>query len=91
MLRCVTVRELSSVLPFCQFCRFLIYISVRFIYISFTLLFALSFPFHLAKIPPCHFCLAICAICGKSLFLNGFFLPKRLPKPIINVIKKLSH
>ena len=59
MLRCVTVRELSSVLPFCQFCRFLIYISVRFIYISFTLLFTLFFFFSSCQNPampflPCH-------------------------------------
>ena len=42
MLLCVTVRELSGVLPFCQFCHFLIYISARFVYISFTFLFSFS-------------------------------------------------
>ena len=91
MLRCVTVRELSIVLAFCRFCRFLIYISARFIYISFTFSFPLFFSFLPAKTTPCHFCLAICAICGKSLILNSFFLPKRLPKLAISASKKLSH
>ena len=44
------MRELSSVLPICQFFGFLIYISVRFIYISVTLLFTCFFSHHLAKI-----------------------------------------
>ena len=46
----MTVRELSSVLPSCRFCHFLIYISVRFVYISFTFSFTLFFPPLLAKI-----------------------------------------
>ena len=51
-----TVRELSSVLPVCQFFGFLIYISVRFIYISVTLLFTLFFSSSLCQNPcPCHF------------------------------------
>ena len=91
MLRCVTVRELSHGKPFCQFCHFLIYNSVRFIYISVTFSFTCFFLFRLAKIPAMPFCLAICVMSGKSLFLNGFFLPKRLPKPAINAAKKSSH
>ena len=59
MLLCVTVRELSVVLSFCQFCDFLIYNSVRFVYISVTLLFTLFFLYLPAKIhalpfAPCH-------------------------------------
>ena len=46
MFRSVTVRELSGVMPFCQFCHFLIYISARFIYISFTFLFHSLYPPH---------------------------------------------
>ena len=83
-----TVRELSSVMAFCQFCRFLIYISVRFIYISVTLSFFFSF---LPESTPRHFYLANLAIRGKSLFLNSFFLPKRLPKLAANATKTLSH
>ena len=45
MLRNATVRELSQCFAFCRFCHFLIYISVRFVYISFTFLFTLSFSF----------------------------------------------
>ena len=88
MLLCVTVRELSGVLPFCQFCHFLIYISARFVYISVTLSF---FFFCLSKSPPCHFYPAMCAIYGKSLILNGFFLPKRLPKLATLATKMLSY
>ena len=46
MLRNATVRELSQCFAFCRFFGFLIYISVRFIYISVTLLFALFFSSH---------------------------------------------
>ena len=83
----VTVRELSSVMAFCRFCRFLIYISVRFIYISVTLSFFFSC---LLKTTPMPFYPAILAIRGKSLILNGFFLPKRLPKLAANATKTLS-
>ena len=73
MIRCVTVRELSSVMSFCQFCRFLIYISVRFIYISFTFSFTLFFLFHLATngspaILPCHACHLWQVIVFKGIF-----------------------
>ena len=91
MLRCATVRELSRVMSFCQFCDFLIYISVRFVYISFTFFFALFFPSCHAQIPATPFCLATRAICGKSLILNRFFLPKRLPKIATRAAKMLSH
>lgn len=74
------MRELSHVLPFCQFCHFLVYNSVRFIYISVTSLFTCFFPACLLESTPCHFYPAICAICGILLILNDFFLPKRLPK-----------
>ena len=45
MLLCVTVRELSAVLPVCRFFRFSIYNSARFVYISFTFSFTLFFLF----------------------------------------------
>ena len=53
------MRELSLGTAFCRFCRFSIYNSVRFVYISVTLLFTLFFLFLLAKIYampflPCH-------------------------------------
>ena len=83
-----TVRELSLVMPICQFCRFLVYISVRFVYISFTLSFFFSC---LLKSTPMPFYLAILAMCDISLILNGFFLPKRLPKLAANAPKTLSH
>ena len=73
MLRCVTVRELSVVLSFCQFCDFLIYNSVRFVYISVTLLFTLFFLYLPAKICALPFLLVICVMSGKSLILNRFF------------------
>ena len=88
MLRCVTVRELSSVMAFWRFCHFLIYNSVRFVYIPVTSSF---FFFCLSKSLPCHFYPAICVMSGKSLFLNGFFLPKRLPKLANNAIKMISY
>ena len=44
------MRELSSVMPVCRLFHFLIYISVRFVYISVTLLFTCFFPPLLAKI-----------------------------------------
>ena len=76
----MTVRELSSVLPSCRFFRFSIYNSARFVYISFTFSFTLFFLFCLPKSTPRHFYLATNGMNGKSLILNGFFLPKRLPK-----------
>ena len=88
MFRSVTVRELSLGKAVCQFCHFLIYNSVRFIYIPVTFSF---FFFCWLKLTPCHFHLAIRAICGKSLFLNGLFLPKRLPNPATAAIKMPSH
>ena len=88
MILLVTVRELSCVLPFCQFCHFLIYISVRFIYISVT--FSFSF-FILPKSLPCHFYPAMRAICGILLILNSFFLPKRLPKLATLATKMTSY
>ena len=53
------MRELSSVMPFCQFFGFLIYNSVRFIYVSFTFLFHSLYPPRIAIIYampflPCH-------------------------------------
>ena len=45
MLRNATVRELLLGTAFCQFCHFLIYNSVRFIYIPVTFSFALFFLF----------------------------------------------
>ena len=74
------MRELSSVLPFCQFCRFLIYNSARFIYISFTLLFTLFFSFLPAKNPalpflPCHLCHL-----WQVIDFKRFFLAKTLAK-----------
>ena len=44
------MRELSQCFAFCQFSDFLIYISVRFLYISVTLFFTLFFLFLLAPI-----------------------------------------
>ena len=75
-----TVRELSLVMSFCRFCHFLIYNSVRFLYISFTLLFALLFLFLLAKTSappflPCHSCHLWHLIDFKQ-----FFLAKTLAK-----------
>ena len=91
MLRCMTVRELSLGKPFCQFCHFSSYNSVRFVYISFTLSFFLfSFSF-LLKLSPCHFYLAICAARGKSLILKDFFLPSHLPKLATSGAKMLSY
>ena len=59
MFRWVTVRELSLGMPFCRFCHFSIYNSVRFVYISVTFFLICFFLFLLAKIPslpflPCH-------------------------------------
>ena len=61
MLRCMTVHELSHGKPVCQFFGFLIYISVRFVYISVTHLFTLFFRSSLCQNPghailPCHLC-----------------------------------
>ena len=74
MLRCVTVRELSAVMPFCQFCDFLIYNSVRFVYISVTFSFTLFFLSHLAQIHAMpflarHVCHAWQVIDFKQIFL----------------------
>ena len=74
MLRCVTVRELSRVMSFCQFFGFLIYNSVRFVYISFTFSFTLFFPSFFAEIPampflPCHVCHLWQIIDFKQIFL----------------------
>ena len=88
MFRNATVRELLHVMTFCQFFGFLIYNSVRFIYIPVTFSF---FFFYLPKLTPCHFHLAICAIRGILLILNGFFLPKRLPKLATSATKIISH
>ena len=82
-----TVHELSSVLPFCQFFHFLIYNSVRFVYISFTFSFFLSCRLNF---PPRHFYPAIRVMRGISLILNSFFLPKRLPKLAPLVAKTAS-
>ena len=58
MFRNVTVRELSLGKPFCQFCHFLIYNSVRFIYIPVT--FSLYLPpiarIYAMPFSPCHPC-----------------------------------
>ena len=80
MLLCAAVRELSSVLAFCQFCDFLIYISVRFVYISVTHLFACFFPHPLAKNPR-HAILA-CHLCHLRHLIDfkRFFLAKTLAK-----------
>ena len=72
MLRYATVRELSRGKPVCRFCHFLIYISVRFVYNSFTLFFFFLF---LLKSTPRHFCRVMRAARGKSLIFKGFFLP----------------
>ena len=85
-----TVRELSFVPPICQFSGFLIYISVRFVYISFTFPFALFFLFPLVKIPVMPFWCVMRAMRGISLILNSFFLPKRLPKLALNATKMAS-
>ena len=55
MIRNATVRELSLVPAFCQFFHFLIYNSVRFVYISFTFLCICFFPAHLPKSRPAIF------------------------------------
>ena len=86
----VTVRELSLVMSFCRFCHFLIYNSVRFIYISFTFLFTCFFLSCLLESPPCHFWCVMRAMRGKSLILNSFFLAKRLPKLAVNATKMAS-
>ena len=88
MLRCMTVRKLSLVKTFCQFCHFSIYNSVRFVHNSFTLFFLFSF---LLKLSPRHFYLAICAARGKSLIFKGFFLPSGVTKLAIGGAKMLSY
>ena len=67
-------------LHFCKIC-------LHFSYTPFSLSFAL---FLFVKIQPCHFYLVIRAMRDKSLILNGFFLPKRLPKLAINATKMAS-
>ena len=47
-----TVQELSHVLSFCRFCHFLVYNSVRFIYISVTLSFFFSCLPPMPPVPP---------------------------------------
>ena len=91
MLRNATVRELLLGTAFCQFCHFLIYNSVRFIYIPVTFSFALFILPPIAENRHRHFRLAILATFGKPLFLNGFFLPKRLPKLATSATKIISH
>ena len=88
MLRNATVRELLLGTAFCQFCHFLIYNSVRFIYIPVTFSF---FFFCWLKLTPCHFHLAIRAICGILLILKGFFLPSPLANPTTSAIKMPSY
>ena len=88
-----TVRELSLVPAFCRFCHFLIYISVRFIYISVTHLCACFFSHPLAKIPaltflPCHPCHLWHLIDFKQIFFaNNVAKTCRAwhenPKPLI--------
>ena len=75
-----TVHELSLVMSFCQFFHFLIYNSVRFVYISFTFLCICFFLFLLAQIHappflPCHACHLWHLIDFKQ-----FFLAKTLAK-----------
>ena len=74
------MRELSSVMPFCRFCHFLIYISVRFVYVSFTFLFHSLYPPRIARIPampflPCHSCHS-----WQVIDFKRFFLAKTLAK-----------
>ena len=80
MFRCVTLRELSHVMPFCRFCHFSIYNSVRFVYISvtfFLICFFLSFLAEIHAMPflPCHSCHLWHLIDFKQ-----FFLAKTLAK-----------
>ena len=63
-----------------QFCK----IRLRFSYVTFSLSFFLS-----SQAMP--FYPAICAICGISLILLAFFLPKRLPKLANNAVKMANH
>ena len=90
MLRCVTVRELSHGKPFCQFCHFLIYNSVRFIYISVTFSFTCFFLFRLAKIPampflPCHLRHE-----WQVIVFKRFFLAKTLAKTCHQCCQKVK-
>ena len=62
---CLSIFPLFD-LHFCKVC-------LHFIYIPFHLLFCLLFCL-------AGFRRAICVMGGKSLILNSFFLPKRLPK-----------
>ena len=84
MIRNASVRELSSVLPICQFFGFLIYISVRFIYISVTLLFTLFFSSSLCQNPcPCHFGCHLCHL-WHLIDFKGIFL-------VMSVAKTCQH
>ena len=73
MFRCATVRELSLVMAICHFCHFLIYISARFIYISFTFLFFSLYLSPIVRIytmpfSPCHLCHLWQVIVFKRIF-----------------------
>ena len=67
-------------MPSCQFFHFSIYNSVRFVYVSFTLLFTLFFSFHACQNPgpailPCHLCHL-----WHLIGFKGIFLAKTLAK-----------
>ena len=80
MLRYATVRELSHGKSFCRFFHFLIYNSVRFVYISVTLLFTLLFLFLLAKIHAAPFFVRHACHLWHLLDFISFFLAKTLAK-----------
>ena len=74
------MRELSIVSHVCRFCRFLIYNSVRFIYISVTPLFTPSFS--LTTLPQSPLPFLPCRSCQmwQSIDFKRFFLAKTLAK-----------
>ena len=72
-----------------QFCKVCLHFSYTCFSSAFHLLFiCFSSAFHLLATPA--FYLTIRAICGISLILNDFFLPKRSPKLAINATKMAS-
>ena len=76
----MTVRELSAVLPFCRFFHFLIYNSVRFVYISFTFSFTLFFLFSLAWIHALDILVRHACHLWHLIDFISFFLAKTLAK-----------
>ena len=78
MLRCMTVRELLHGKPVCRFFGFLIYISVRFVYISVTHLFTLFFRSSLCQ-NPWHdiFTLPTVPTVASHCFITVFFCHER--------------